>query len=318
MAALTLQLERAISETGVPALAAARIADGRTETAVAGVRRLGEAAAVLQTDAFHLGSNTKAMTATLAGIAVDEGLLSWETERQGVTLDQLLRHTAGLAPYTEDEELERLPPLHGSPRAQRAAFSELVLAEPRVFAPGTSSAYSNAGYAVAATIVEDAYDGEYEDLVSARLFAPLAMEAGFGWPPSVAGHRETDGGFSPHDLADGYALPPILAPAGDVHASIDGYARFVEAHLNGLRGGNGVASTATFEHLHRADDGFALGWGVQELGGEETHVHSGSAETFLALVAVQPRRAAAAAVVANAAGPSVDRLLPTLLKELLR
>jgi CubicO group peptidase (beta-lactamase class C family) len=134
----------------------------------------------------------------------------------------------------------------------------------------------------------------------------------------VSGHRETDGGFSPHDVSDGYALPSILAPAGDVHASIDGYARFVEAHLNGLRGGNGVASTSTFEHLHRADDGFALGWGVQELGGEETHVHSGSAETFLALVAVQPRRAAAAAVVANAAGPSVDRLLPTLLKELLR
>ena len=99
---------------------------------------------------------------------------------------------------------------------------------------------------------------------------------------------------------------------------LPGYARFIEAHLDGLRGRDGIMSTGTFEHLHAARDALALGWGVPELDEEETHVHSGSAETFLALVALQPRRGAAAAVVANAAGPSVDRALPTLLKELLR
>jgi CubicO group peptidase (beta-lactamase class C family) len=320
--ALTSRLEQANSETGLPALAAARIADGETDVAAAGVRRLGDAAEVEQADAFHLGSHTKAMTATLAGIAVDEGRLGWGTEREGVTLEQLLQHAAGLPPYTEDDDLQKLPPFDGSPRAQRAAFAELVLAGPRVFAPGSGHAYSNAGYAIASALIEDAYDDDFERLLRDKLFAPLEMDGGFDWPaagdaPAPSGHRQIDGAFVPHELSDGYVLPPILAPAGDVHAPIGGYARFVEAHLEGLRGRSSVVSAATFEKLHDASGGFALGWGVQELLGEETHVHSGSAETFFALVALQPRRRRAAAVVTNAAGPEVDRVLPALLKELL-
>lgn len=319
---LTRRLEEAISETGLPAIAAAWIDDGKRDAAVAGVRRLGETARVSRGDAFHLGSNTKAMTATLAGIAVEEGRLRWDTEWEGVTLEQLLRHAAGTPPYTDDADLEKLPAFSGSPRAQRAAFAELVLAEPRVFAAGTGNAYSNAGYVVAAALIEHAYDDDFERLLRDKVFAPLEMDAGFGWPaegggPAPSGHREADAGFTPHDLSDGYRLPPILAPAGDVHAPIDGYARFIEAHLQGLGGRSSVVSVTTFEKLHAASGGFALGWGVQQLGGEETHVHSGSAETFLALVALQPRRRRAAAVVTNAAGPKVEEMLPSLLKELL-
>lgn len=319
---LNSRLEQAISDTGLPALAAARIADGETDAAVAGVRRLGETAKVEQGDAFHLGSNAKAMTATLAGIAVEEGRLNWDTEREGVTFEQLLRHAAGLPAYTEDVDFQKLPAFEGSPRAQREAFAEFVLARRRVYEPGSGHAYSNAGYAVAAALIERAYDDDFERLLREKVFAPLEMDAGFGWPaasgaPAPSGHRQIDSGFVPHDLSDGYVLPPILAPAGDIHAPIGGYARFIEAHLEGLRGQSSVVSAATFEKLHDASGGFAFGWGVQQLLGEETHVHSGSAETFFALVALQPRRRLAAAVVTNAAGPAVDPVLPALLKELL-
>jgi D-alanyl-D-alanine carboxypeptidase len=207
-------------------------------------------------------------------------------------------------------------------RAQRAAFAEFVLAGPRVFAPDTGLAYSNAGYAVAAALIEHVYDDDFERLLRDKVFAPLEIDAGFGWPAersaaAPSGHRQTGAGFVPHDLSDGYVLPPILSPAGDVHAPIGGYARFIEAHLEGLHGQNSVVSAATFEKLHHASGGFGLGWGVQQLLGEETHVHSGSAETFTAVVALQPQRRRAAAVVTNAAGPRVDQVLPPVLKELL-
>src|SRR5579885_1981861 len=44
---------------------------------VAGVRKKGAPETIAPDDAFHLGSCTKAMTATVAGIFVDEGKIRW-------------------------------------------------------------------------------------------------------------------------------------------------------------------------------------------------------------------------------------------------
>ena len=44
-----------------------------------GVRALGRDVPVTIDDRFHLGSDTKAMTATLAGMMVDKGKLRWDS-----------------------------------------------------------------------------------------------------------------------------------------------------------------------------------------------------------------------------------------------
>ena len=46
---------------------------------VAGVRKLGTSDPVKVDDAFHIGSDTKAMTAVLCGVLIDRGLLSFDT-----------------------------------------------------------------------------------------------------------------------------------------------------------------------------------------------------------------------------------------------
>src|SRR5215470_14160319 len=46
---------------------------------VAGVRKRGSAERVTLDDRFHLGSCTKAMTATLVAMLVEEGKLNWTT-----------------------------------------------------------------------------------------------------------------------------------------------------------------------------------------------------------------------------------------------
>src|SRR5215470_541074 len=78
---------------------------------VAGVRRRGTAERVTLDDRFHLGSCTKAMTATLVAMLVEEGKLNWTTTLgelfadtvkpmhpawEKVTLRQVLAHRAGL------------------------------------------------------------------------------------------------------------------------------------------------------------------------------------------------------------------------------
>src|SRR5262249_25389386 len=64
----------------LPALAAAVVVDGKV-IAVGGVgtRKAGVKIAVTVDDRFHLGSDTKAMTALLAGMFVDAGALRWNS-----------------------------------------------------------------------------------------------------------------------------------------------------------------------------------------------------------------------------------------------
>lgn len=76
--ATTLEPLRASGK--LPALAAAVIIDGHLAAIGAvGVRQLGSPTLVNVHDRFHLGSDTKAMTATLAAMLVEEGRIKWQT-----------------------------------------------------------------------------------------------------------------------------------------------------------------------------------------------------------------------------------------------
>src|SRR5882762_5480371 len=65
----TTKLEGIRKERGLPALAAAAIRHGKlVVNAATGVRKLGSDEEVTTDDLWHLGSCTKSMTATLAGM----------------------------------------------------------------------------------------------------------------------------------------------------------------------------------------------------------------------------------------------------------
>jgi CubicO group peptidase (beta-lactamase class C family) len=300
-----------VRSTGVPALA------------VNGVRRVGEAALLERGDRFHIGSNAKSMTATLAAIAVDERRLEWATDvadvlpavqRRGVSLLHLLSHTAGLPAFDGEDEIRgrTLPPLGETPAEQRAAFAVLLLERELLYEPGTSAAYTSAGYAVAAAMLEHACGESWESLLVSRLFEPLGIDGGIGWPadrdPNQPwGHfLEADGSFRPHDPRGPYQIAPLLAPAGHVNASLEGYARFLQLHLRGIRGDAELLSADAYARLHSPVlDMFAAGWVVYELDGVVTSFHSGSPNNFFAVAGIQPSRDLAVAVVANAAGEPV-------------
>ena len=96
----------------VPGLIGAIVTGNRLAAiGASGIRKIGAPCPFLVTDQVHLGSCTKAMTATMIGTLIDEGKLSWEStirqvfpkvaprlhpDFQAVTLWQLLTHRAGL------------------------------------------------------------------------------------------------------------------------------------------------------------------------------------------------------------------------------
>src|SRR5215470_6546681 len=169
---------------------------------VAGVRKRGSAEHITLDDRFHLGSCTKAMTATLVAMFVEEGKLNWTTTLgelfagavkpmhpawEKVTLRQILAHRAGL-PLEPDglnpvigllREWMRPPrALPGSLPQQRLEIARQALSRPPAIPPDTKFYYSNVGYVLAGAVLEQRTGRSWEELMRERLFKPMGISTG--------------------------------------------------------------------------------------------------------------------------------------------
>lgn len=327
-----------LSETWrLPAVALCVVrAAGTVETVAAGVRKVGQGDLVQMSDLFHLGSMTKAMTATMIGTLVNKGFLSWNMTMaqvfpalagqmtpayRSVTLEQLLTHTAGLPRYTTDPEWASIPPFPGTPAEQRQAFVRMLLTTAPIGPPGIYR-YSNAGFAVAAAIAERVTAQSWEQLMQNNLFGPLRIHAAYGWPllsgpDEPWGHRIKNGVVTPHDPADHYRMPTVLAPAGDVSMSIADYAAFARLHLAGLEGIDGaVGSSGLIQQLHLPILEYSCGWHEQVIEGIPTSWHRGTCDTFDTFVLLQPSRDVGIIAFTNADGD--DAAAEALFAEMIR
>jgi len=245
-----------------------------------------------------------------------------------IHLEQLLSNSAGLSSFNPgNPELEATPALAGTPAEQRATFARWLLGRVPAEEPGMRFVYSNAGYSLAAAMAERATGRTREALMQEHVFERLGLRsAGFGWPAAMDatqpwGHEEEAGEFQLHDPDGEYQLPAFLAPAGDVHMSIEDLARYAQAHLRGLQGHDTGLRVETFRKLHtpvraRTDHpsfegaAYALGWNVRPVGavpGAGVSDHTGSAGTFIAVLRIDPEQNLATVVMTNAGGASAVR-----------
>lgn len=300
---------------------------------VIGTRRMDSDELVTPNDKFHIGSCAKAMTTTIAALLVERGQISWDTRPgtlyptlpiipafQNITLQDLFQHQAGLPPFEEDEEFTDLPDLGGTPIEQRRRFAEYVLTNNDVREPGT---YSNAGYGIATAMLETVSGRAWRDLLQQELFDPLGMtSAGFGWPATHDpdqpwGHHTFDGPLTPHPPDDEYQLPAVIAPAGDIHTNLLDYAPFLQLHLRGLRGQDGLLQAETIKHLHTPIGRNALGWGRQPFRGNAISAHTGSADTFFTATLISDSNDLAITVFSNTTYTTVEKPCIELLQNLL-
>jgi CubicO group peptidase (beta-lactamase class C family) len=313
----------------LPALAGAIVtSQGLVAAEVVGVRKYGKDTPATINDQFHLGSDTKAMTATLLAMEVEAGKLKWDATLQkifpefgdmnpsyrSVTIEQMLAHRAGFTDDTPPKgkslmDLHRLP---GTPREQRQWYVRTILAEPPEYEPGQKYLYSNRSYVLAGAILEKLAGDSWENLMQKRLFDPLGMTScGFGamgtpgkidqpWQHIVndLGRRAIE----PGPLSDN---PEVIGPAGTVHCSIGDWAKFITAHLKGEQGKAGILKPDTFKKLHTAPYGdYGFGWLMVERSwaGGIALTHTGSNTMNYAVVWMAPSRDFAVLVMTNQAG----------------
>ena len=193
----------------LPALAAVVISNGNiiAEGAV-GVRKYGDTTAVTLDDQWLLSSCTKAMTATMIAILVEQGKVGWTDtmaeifpeiagemllKYKDVNLLELLSHHAGMVGWTDPvpSVLTTVDwaSLNGTVTQLRYIYTKLILCQspgPEVDAlpePGTTFLYSNVGYVIAGAVAERVTGKSWEELMTTLIFQPLGMTtAGFGFP----------------------------------------------------------------------------------------------------------------------------------------
>lgn len=320
----------------VPALGAAIVrARGVTALGVSGVRKWGGDSPVTRKDLWHLGSCTKAMTATLIARLVENGTLRFDdtlakrlskrvpkmhADYAPVTLELLLNNRGGAPSDLHAGGLWlALWQRKGTPREQRVQLLEGLLPNPPSYPPGSKFLYANAGFAIAGAAAEEATNTPWEDLMRRYVFTPLGMQhVGFDLPGTVGkldqplGHRPSAESWLPIEPAPGVDNPPSIGPAGTVHATLEDWGKFVAVHLRGARGEEQrFLNPKTFQRLHTPAKGraYAMGWGVvsRPWGAGPVLMHNGSNGMWFCVAWVAPKRGFAVLVTCNAGGTAAEQ-----------
>ena len=280
-ASLDAMLKPYLSRYQLPALAAAVVKDGKIVAAGAvGTRRWGTVAPVTLNDRFHLGSDTKAMTALLAAMLVDQGRLRWNSTSAEVfpelapqmdpifkqlTLEQMLSHTSGLPSDNESRLAEPYLKLildddafaEGNLDEIRYGLLERWARLPVPGKPGERFEYSNLNYTIVGTMIERLERRTWDELMVEKVFKPLKLStAGLGTQSSLGrvdaplGHRIVDG--VPKAMLAGPRSdnPSVIGPAGIAHMSILDFARWAGWNAGEGRRGPALVKAQTLKKLH--------------------------------------------------------------------
>ena len=227
---------------------------------------------------FRPGSVSKLVTWTAVIQLVDEGKLDLDRDvntyldfkippRDGkpITLRQILTHTAGFEETAKD--LIAYDPNYAMPLG-----TYLKRYTPkRIFAPGTTPAYSNWGTALAGYIVERASGTSFDDYIETRIFAPLGMaNTSFRQPLPKRLQANMARGYSRASEEPTPFEFVVPAPAGSMSATATDMARFMISHLEG---GRGILSPRAWQTMHNSPLTLLPPLNRMQLGFFETNVN---------------------------------------------
>jgi CubicO group peptidase (beta-lactamase class C family) len=244
---------------------------------------------------FRPGSVSKLFTWTAVMQLVEQGKIDLDAdvnryldfklpERAGkpITMRELMQHTAGF-----EERAKGII----SAKNDLPSFEVLLKSgiPERVFAAGSTPAYSNYGASLAGYIVQRVSHEPFDEYIERHIFAPLEMDHSTfrqPLPPALAplmskGYAVASGEPQPFEFVG-------PAPAGSLSAPAEDMAHFMIAHLqDGEYHGQRILSAATAEMMHDSAltvipplNRMALGFFETNINGREVIAHLGDTDWF--------------------------------------
>jgi CubicO group peptidase (beta-lactamase class C family) len=271
---------------------------------------------------FSIASMTKQFTAIAVLQLVEKGTISltdtvgrflpdYPAALRGITVEQLLTHTAGVPNAKSVASL--LAAGRGWLTADQvtATFRD----QPLDFTPGTQWAYSNSGYQLLGALVEKATGQPFPEYVEQTLLAPAGMAHSlWGDDTRVVPHRASPYLVTRKGIEN--AVNPnvqIAWAAGALQSTAEDFLRWYGALLSGR--------FVTRPMLERAwtparlRDGsvtdYGYGWYVGALQGSPLVEHGGNMGGFMSHAIYLPREELLVAVFLNSRGTRLPELIAT-------
>lgn len=293
---------------------------------------------------FRLASLSKAFAATLTGLLVDDGKLSWDTKLIDVlpyfklkdvqaaseaTVSDILGQRLGLPRNTYDQMLE-----------DDVSYEKLVRKLDEVdmtCGVGQCYGYQNIAFSMIGDIVLARTGDFFYHQVDKRIFYPLgmstasygraALESSKSW---ARPHHASRRGWIPFEPNEVYYR---IAPAAGVNASLRDMEKWLIAqmggrpdvlpatlldvlHTPGVRTPSELRATA-WRRARLTDAHYALGWRVYEYGGETLIYHAGAVAGYRTMIGFFPKYHAGVVTLWNSTGPAPSGLMPMVFDGLL-
>lgn len=311
------QVDQVRAEHNLIALGAVSASsDGILEIAVSGERARGSGDPVQVSDMWHLGSNTKALTALLYATVVERDLAKWQATLpelfpqlademdpawQEITIEDLFAHRSGLQQlggfWLNARRNDERPVT-----VQRADTVQTVLTKPPSGSPDEFD-YNNLNYILAGAAIETILASEndlpntWEEAMQVMVFDALEPQSlrtqfGYGPPPAgLQGHRGILGAFfNPVGRGKSADNPQAMGPAGTLHASLEAHAALA---LEFLKDDSEIVPVEMREKLFAPhpdeNSGYAMGWGVHDdpkYG--RLYLHNGSNTMWTSSIIIAP------------------------------
>ena len=324
---------------GIPELAYAVITpDSILEISFLGYHSVNLSDTASVSDRFHIGSNTKAMTAFIIAKYVEKKKLDWDTRffdlfpewKKGsdsayynITLKDLLSHRARIQPFTEDAEGNTIPQFKGTRQEKRTQFGRYVLTlQPVEIDSSLKYSYSNAGYTLATLMLEKVTGKSWEDLVKKVFNEDLKIDVGFSWPDNQTrkdtwGHISENDKLIPVPSTTDYHID-YTEPAGDINITLPDYIKFIQLNMHGLAGKDNYLKSGTYKFIFKGIENYSIGWANIVEKDKEFSAHSGTAGTYFSNVSIDRKKYIAYIIFSNSAtDKTIDgvRYLMRRLKE---
>jgi CubicO group peptidase (beta-lactamase class C family) len=338
-------VEKTLSTFNVPGISLAVIKDGKViHSKGYGIRSIKNQKPTDENTLFGVASNTKAMTAALLGMLVDEKKLSWDSKvtdfipefklydpyvTNEFTIRDLLTHRSGLGLGAGD--LMIWP--DSSSVSKQQLIHNLRYLKP-VSSFRSKYDYDNLLYIVAGVVVERASGMSYEDFLENRIFKPLGMNKTAASWYRLKDRTNIIDGHAPYLgklLAVGLSFTEIANAAGGVYSNVVDMSKWVTAMLNGGRYGEKLEKRLFSEAVARelwtpqtiingggaqgAFVSYGLGWNLSNVYGTFQASHTGGLSGIVTQVIMLPQKQLGIIVLTNQQSGAAFTAISTTIKD---
>lgn len=277
---------------------------------------------------YAIASNSKAFTATIMGMLVDDGLLSWDDPVQKyvpyfelsdpylshqVTIRDLLCHRVGLGTFSGDVVWYKSN-LSSEDIIRRIKYIPLEYK----FRAGYG--YSNLMYITAGEVIRQVTGKTWAENVKEKILIPLGMDRTI---TNIDQLDELGNYASPHTLLEGnnVEIPWVdwseIGAMGGLLSSVEDVCKWMQFNLqHGIWNGDTLLSAQSLntlwtphnnyvvDHTHdnpfnRHFNGYGLGWGLSDIHGNLRVGHTGGFDGMLTAVNMIPDKKIGVVVLTN-------------------